>query len=435
MFNYNKKLKISNISLSILGITLCLWSTGWVFFDLVKASYLFFFSVVSISVGIFYFYVDIKYIKRPIIFFLIAFFSINTFYLMVGMVEYLYKDESLPFIIEYYIKQSLSVVFCLIFAPYLFSEENIDKFFSVIVFTYILIFSILIFVYIFIFNSHFIGTAIDFDFGRSRQGKNTLGIFIVLIFPFILTYILKNKVFFVGLIFLILYLFMIYNIDSSTVVMISLSQLCLYGFLLSKKFFFKVLLILISLLVFFPNYVVKEISTKVPVIEILTKGNSKTSKPSISEDLHYDPSSFYGSPYLEKPYLLLDSHRGRLFYSAIQKAKSNFFIGSGTQTFRIRDEVYVDGFQVLGRTETHNAYLSIIVDYGILGLFLYIFFYIYIFLKLVKNKNLRITNYDFASVIYIISLLLTLNFINMEYTLAIWLLNGICLSRVVRQYK
>ena len=426
MFNYNKKLKISNISLSILGITLCLWSTGWVFLDLVKASYLFFFSVVFISVGIFYFYVDIKYIKRPIIFFLIAFFSINTFYFMVGMVEYLYKNESLPFIIEYYIKQNLSVVFCLIFAPYLFSEENIDKFSSVIVFTYILIFSLLIFVYIFIFQSDFIGTAINFDFGRSRQGKNTLGIFIVLIFPFILTYILKNKVFFVGLIFLILYLFMIYNIDSTTVVVISLFQLFLYGFLLSKKFFFKVLLILISLLVVFPNYVVKEISTK---------GNSKTSEPSISEDLHYDPSDFSGNPYIEKPYLLLDSHRGRLFYSAIQKAKSNFFIGSGTQTFRIRDEVYVDGFQVLGRTETHNAYLSIIVDYGILGLFLYLFFYIYIFLKLVKNKNLRITNYDFASVIYIISLLLSLNFINIEYTLAIWLLNGICLSRVVRQYK
>ena len=69
------------------------------------------------------------------------------------------------------------------------------------------------------------------------------------------------------------------------------------------------------------------------------------------------------------------------------------------------------------------------MDYGILGIILYLFFYILILIKILNKKNFKITNYDFASVIYILSLLLTLNFVNFEYTLSIWLLNGICLSR------
>ena len=119
----------------------------------------------------------------------------------------------------------------------------------------------------------------------------------------------------------------------------------------------------------------------------------------------------------------MNSHRGSLLYSGLQKVKNDFFIGSGVQSFRIRD----DNFGSL--TETHNSYLSILVDYGILGIILYLFFYILILIKILNKKNLKITNYDFASIIYILSLLLTLNFINFEYTLSIWLLNGICLSR------
>ena len=51
--------------------------------------------------------------------------------------------------------------------------------------------------------------------------------------------------------------------------------------------------------------------------------------------------------------------------------------------------------------------------------------------KILKKKNLKITNYDISCIIYLSSLLLTFNFINIEYTLSIWLLNGICLSRAL----
>ena len=126
----------------------------------------------------------------------------------------------------------------------------------------------------------------------------------------------------------------------------------------------------------------------------------------------------------QTPFLFLDSHRGRLLHSALQKVEKDFFLGSGVQSFRIRD----DNFGSL--TETHNSYASILVDNGILGLFLYLFFYFFILLKIFKkNKYYKLANYDLASIIYILSLLLSLNLINFEYTLSIWLLNGICISR------
>jgi O-antigen ligase len=108
----------------------------------------------------------------------------------------------------------------------------------------------------------------------------------------------------------------------------------------------------------------------------------------------------------------------------LQKVKNDFFVGSGLQSFRIRD----DNFGSL--TETHNTYLSILVDTGILGLILYLFFYFFILIRILKKKKyLKLMDYDLASIIYILSLLLAFNFINFEYTLSIWLLNGICLTR------
>ena len=133
----------------------------------------------------------------------------------------------------------------------------------------------------------------------------------------------------------------------------------------------------------------------------------------------------------QRPYIFLNSHRGWLFYSGLVKAKNDFFLGSGTQSFRIRDEIYDGKVRVRGRTETHNSLLSIFVDYGFLGLALYLFFYLFLYIKILKKKNLKITNYDISCIIYLSSLLLTFNFINIEYTLSIWLLNGICLSRAL----
>lgn len=411
MFKYNREIKFSHLSLILLGITVCLWSTSWDFFNLIRSSHLFYLSVIFVSTLIFLFYFDLKEIQKSIIYLFIFFLSIHTIYFFVGLVEYISKGYGIFHIIEYFIKQNISIVFCLLFSQYLFNEENIDKFIKTVIYSYIIIFSILIYVYLFIFNSDYIGTKIDFDFGRSRHNKNTLGVFIILIFPFILTYIFKSKSLFMGSIFFTLYSIMVYKIDSSTVVIISFFQLALYSYILSRKSYLRLLIVIFCLIIIYPNFI-KE--------EFIKSSNNLNLYQSSSELLESD---FLKEDIDQKPFIFLNSHRGSLLYSGLQKVKNDFFIGSGVQSFRIRD----DNFGSL--TETHNSYLSILVDYGILGIILHLFFYFFVLVKILKKKNLKITNYDLASIIYISSLLLTLNFINFEYTLSIWLLNGICLTR------
>lgn len=204
---------------------------------------------------------------------------------------------------------------------------------------------------------------------------------------------------------------MVYRIDSSTVVIVSLFQLALYSLIISKKFYFKLFIIFFSIFIIYPNFIVEEFRKS-------------------SNNLQFDQSTSLeiNSNYIKKemdkaPFIFLDSHRGRLLYSALQKTKDDYFLGGGTQSFRIRDNNFGS------KTETHNSYLSVFVDYGILGLILYLFFYLFLLIKIFKKKNFSIKNYNISCMVYISSLLLTLNFINFEYTLSIWLLNGICITR------
>jgi hypothetical protein len=167
-----------------------------------------------------------------------------------------------------------------------------------------------------------------------------------------------------------------------------------------------------ALFVIYPNFIVEEFKKSSNNISGFDQSTfSKLETDFKKEDMN------------KKPFFFLDSHRGRLIYSALQKGKDDYFLGSGVQSFRIRDD------NLGSFTETHNSYLSIFVDYGILGLFLFLFFYLYLLIKIFNKKNLNLKSYDISCVVYISSLLLTQNFINIEYTLSIWLLNGICVTK------
>ena len=309
MFKNHKKIKLSSQLFSIfLGVTVCLWSTTWKFLGSVESSYLFYSTVILISLFIFIFYFDFKEIQKPLIYFLICFLSIHTIYFFVGLVEYIFKGYSIFYILEYFIKQNISIIFCLLFSQYLFNEDNIDKFIKTVIYSYIIIFSILIYVYVFVLNSDYIGTVIDLDFGRSRRNKNTLGIFIVLIFPFILTYIMKLRNFFVGSIFLILYFTMVYRIDSSTVVIASFFQLALYSLIIFNKFYLRLLIIIFGIFIIYPNFIVEEFKKSSNNISELNKNSYVELE-----------SDFIKKNMNKTPYFFLDSHRGRLLHSAFQR--------------------------------------------------------------------------------------------------------------------
>ena len=104
--------------------------------------------------------------------------------------------------------------------------------------SYFVIFLVLIYFYLYVFKADFIGVQIDLENGKTRVNKNTFGAFLCLLFPFLITYIIKKKKYFSGLIFIILYSIMIIKIDSTTSLIIFLFQILLYLIFILKNYFY-----------------------------------------------------------------------------------------------------------------------------------------------------------------------------------------------------
>tara|TARA_Y100000389_G_C17465126_1_gene524821 strand:- start:3118 stop:4329 length:1212 start_codon:yes stop_codon:yes gene_type:complete len=395
----NYKINLLDISLIFLSISLCLWSTTWNFLDLIRSSYLLYISIFLISVVIILTNFNLRKIDNTVFFFLTFFLLINFIYYLFGLFEYFLKNQDISYINQYYLKQNISIIFSLLFYKFIFNEKNIDKFIQYSIVSYFVIFLVLIYFYLYVFKADFIGVHIDLEVGKTRVNKNTFGTFLNLLFPFLITYIFKKKKYLSGPIFIFLYLIIIFKIDSSASLIIFLFQIILYLIMYFKKLlltFFFICFFLFSIFLFLN-----------PIENESNLDDSFLSKQ--IEDVNN--------------YMSFNSHRGSLLDSGLQKIKKDFFLGSGIETFRIRDDYKGS------RTETHNAYLNITVSYGLPGLFLYLFFYYFLFKKIYKKNNMNISNYDGACIVYIFTLIVILNAVNIEYSTSIWILNSICLSR------
>ena len=122
--------------------------------------------------------------------------------------------------------------------------------------------------------------------------------------------------------------------------------------------------------------------------------------PDSEELLHYKDSvnnkSFFKGDY------------SRIFYSAYEVSKENFFIGSGIKSFQNEcNELYKINKKLLCAPHAHNLYLEILVSTGILGLFIFVSFIFKIILenlKIIINKNsINKKNLVILSLILIIS--------------------------------
>jgi len=395
----NYKIKLLDITLFFLSISLSLWSTTWIFLDLIKSSYLLYISIFFTSVIVLFTKFNFRKIENEVFFFLVFFLLINFTYYLLAVSEYFVKNQNTTIVHEYFVKQSILVIFVFLFYKYIFNEKKIDKFIKYLIISYVVIFLVLIYFYLYVFKADYIGVKIDFAIGNTRVNKNTLALCIGLLLPFFTTYIIKKKKYFIGLIFAILYFFIIIKIDSTTSLILLCFQLFLYFFIYYKKkiliFLFSILFILSALLLF----------------------------DQTENDLYYQDLILIKEVQDIDNYLNFKSHRGYLLKSSLQKIKSDFYLGSGTETFRIRDENN-ESF-----TETHNTFLNIAVSYGIIGFFLYFYFYYFLFKKIYKKNIFEISNYDSACLIYILSLMVVFNSVNFEYTPIVWLLNCICLCR------
>jgi len=98
----------------------------------------------------------------------------------------------------------------------------------------------------------------------------------------------------------------------------------------------------------------------------------------------------------------------RIIYSSYEVAKQKLLIGSGIKSFHNEcKELYKINKKLLCAPHSHNLYLEILVNTGILGLFVFIFFIYKIIrenLKIIINKNnINTKNLVILSLILIIS--------------------------------
>jgi hypothetical protein len=114
-----------------------------------------------------------------------------------------------------------------------------------------------------------------------------------------------------------------------------------------------------------------------------------------------------------------ETHRGQLLIEASKGFIESGGVGNGIATFRIRDSNQGH------RTDSHNDYVLILYEQGIIGIFLYlliIFNRLYFsWVEISRSSN----HYLEASFASIVGLSFSLIFINLVYTSIFWAIIGI----------
>jgi hypothetical protein len=153
------------------------------------------------------------------------------------------------------------------------------------------------------------------------------------------------------------------------------------------------------------NYRYKTLQNELNIIKILNVFSIKnniglSTNPSTEELRNYEDSvinkSFFKGDY------------SRIIYSAYEVSKQKFFIGSGVKSFNDEcKKLYEVNKKLLCAPHPHNLYLEILVNTGLLGLFIFIFFIYKIIIDNLKNiiygNNTNNKNLLIFSLILIIS--------------------------------
>ena len=220
-------------------------------------------------------------------------------------------------------------------------SNNIEKLFKSIIFISTIILIIFIVRYYFYFHSKYLGITFEY---RTETGKNQLALFLGMLFPIVLTNFLNNKKV-LTLLFFIVHAIALYYVDSrGVVVSLFLSYILAYIFFKNhftlKIFFFYFILFIFVLLTY---YIITNFSL------LFTKVNNYNN----INDLHFFKS---------------DEMRTILAIKSLYFFISSPFIGIGTNAF----------FEKVGYL-THNSYLQILCEQGIMGFFLFILILILVY--------------------------------------------------------
>lgn len=383
---------IDNTKASRFLFVLGILSATWISSPVVGALSLSFFFFINVLLCFFLIAVSKFKIKMNISnAILILLLLVNFFFFILGLIYYNERKYNNLYLLEYYLKETMLILFALFFYRFFYKEKNIKYFFAGLILTLIPLMIILFIYYKIYLSSEFIGAKIDFVYGATREGKNTIGHALTLILPFLFIFfckikILKYKKIYLS-IFFIFYLYFVYNIDSTASTIITISLILFFFILLLYRLKKKIFLLSFLFLILF-----------------------------LIANEEFFINKFY---FIYNYYESIKSVRLSLIKEALSYSVDDNFLGYGTGSFKIR------GNNI--SLETHNVYLLYLFEKGIVGLILNISFYIYILLNLLKKK-FKIISYETASILNIFSTLFFFVFINIEVSPLLWTLNCVNLG-------
>lgn len=272
-------------------------------------------------------------------------------------------------------------------------------YFSVMRYSVILITSILVisvFFHFFIFKSNFLSASIFFyDFEDENYAtKNTLGILICLIIPYLI-----HRISF-------------YNSILDTICLIVLSLSIFYLF--SRTALVLYLFILLANILSFNKKLLKTTITIICAIIVLgfvfqitpykyniLKGQSNKQ---IYSGKYYDTSS-------AKNVFSYNSSRSQHLINAFKGFLEKPFLGHGLTTFYQNHEQFDDNNKLIRKPVSHNDYAQILYELGLVGILLIFYLFLKIFYHLIINNQKD--EFKTIKIIQFLTLLFSLNFINL----------------------
>lgn len=336
----------------------------------------------------------------PIFFFI----CIIIIYSLLGLPDVLTSDDvsrDVNFLIETLIKLMIAILCVFVCLSLFRSELDIRTFVS---FCSVLLFPLSLYLYWkykIIWDVPWLGVDIEVP---SKAGKNSLGAAVTILAPFFFINFKYDYFYkFISIIGLTAFCILLFNINSRAMVVITLLQLfCFFYFtkMMSNKM---KILVIMMLSIFIIPLLISDNS----IVRWITKRNVNQV---IVNDSVVDT--------------LAASHRFWLLQEAAQGFIDSKGIGNGTASFRIRPS------NLGNRTETHNDYMLILYEQGIIGILFFLNLLIYRIYISIKTLHRTKDPCVFASVCSMVGIMAALIFMNFYTSLIFWTLLGLNIAIV-----
>ncbi len=405
------RVHINNFFIFLLSLYTVLWGTSWniKYINLNISEFFFPIIITYIFIKIFL-ELNFRSLNINYILFFSLFFLLLISYLIKGYLEISSVDNTVNdilYLYEYTIKLLLFVSFAFLIQQIITNEKDFKYYISSFLFILIPLYIYLHYRYIYVYETYHTGVSLD-GWGL-KNGKNSFGGMIALIYPYIFCRFLENPK-------------KIFNILSLSV--IAVANLYLYSRSMIIVVLFETIIISFFMIINSKKYLITTILILTAIFFLFQKNQeyiySFFKKTTLNQEiLVFDE---FKDVARNSNYLIFDTHRGWLLHEAIVGAKNNYFLGSGISTFRVRDSNYGS------KTETHNDLALVLYEAGIFG-FLFLIISIGIitiksFNEYKKTKKLHFL----AAFTSLLGLVLLMNFTNFINTFMFTIIIGISLS-------